>query len=1136
MSKQDLRKKDTDKLRRRNNLDYIFTETEDPAADVGTLMRAAREDTRLNPAMRRLEAIRQTARGFEPEGLASMLNPVDAAMANWVEVGPLAITNGQTYSSTRIIVTGRVTAICPHPSDPNTIYIGSSRGGVWKTSDGGANWDPMSDHTESLAVGALDISQSNPQVLYAGTGEGNLQLYSTVYPLSSAPGIYLGIGVLKSVDGGVTWTSHGATLFANESFYRVAIDPSDPDHVFVATSTGLCRTTNGTDWVQLSGGGLPTISSSVIACTDVLIDGSDATGNTVFAAFWGDGIYKSTDALATSPTWTKITTGLPSGSAISRISLAQAPSSPATKYALFATSTDSFHSVCKTNTADGTSWVQSFNSAVQLYGAFTSNIAVDPTTPDTIYISGVELYKATYSGMSWNVSNVGKKIHPDSHAFAFHPTDHLTIYSGNDGGVFKSTDGGTTWDDSFNIGLNLLQYEALDDYPGSDAIVLGGMQDNGTNSFRNSAVFYHSDDGDGGYCAINELNGDQQISSYYGKSFKRSSTGAEFGSWSSIAGGIAGNGLFYPPLAKSPASPRVATGTDRLNVNNTPYSASSWTQVTLPGIVGRVSAVSFVDDDTIYAASTNGQVYRCRFSAGSWSAQRLDASPLPSGWIWDVLAFPGNPNQILVVFANFGLTAHAWIGTVPGSGTATWAAASGSGGTALPDVPYYAIAFEDANTIYVGSDIGVFRTTNGGGAWSNFSQGLPNTAIYDLRYDPARHLLRAATHGRGLWEIKTDAVPSPPVDLYFRDHAMHSGRASSAGSTTAGFTDPRQHINLGDTLYWWQSVDIKVDAPTSASSGYQFPVADVDFVVYDAELEHDNPDKGNVNRVYVRVQNRGVGDATDVTVKVLYAGASTGLPDLPSDFWTQFPADSALPSPWNAVGAAQTIPVLEPTRPVILEWDWNPPASADTHSCLLVVMDSPSDPIPSSHKVFNIADLVTSEKRVALKNLHLVDVVPNLISFIPLHLNVLLRKPFELDIDFARRSRVFTTGLVFPEEMAERIMREEEYRGFDVKKLDRREVDRIREQWIEQEYKDREKVDEYLARLDFRYLFVATSAKPRIRVREGLEDDAAHALLLAMNNRRSRSYCKFTIVQRGPERRIEGGSTFVLRNPRRFGA
>ena len=547
-------------------------------------------------------------------------------------------------------------------------------------------------------------------------------------------------------------------------------------------------------------------------------------------------------------------------------------------------------------------------------------------------------------------------------------------------------------------------------------------------------------------------------------------------------------------------------------------------------MVGRVSAVSFANDTTIYCASTNGQIYKCTFSGGSWSAQRLDAAPLPGGWIWDVISFPGNINQIMIVYANFGLTDHCWTGTVPATGTATWTATSGSGVNALPDVPYYSIAFESATTVYVGSDIGVFRSTNAGGSWSNYSQGLPNTAIYDLRFYGAQNLLRAATHGRGLWEIKTDAIPSPAVDLYFRDHAMHTGRLNSSGSVQAAFEDPLQHINLNDNLYWWQSVDIKVDAPTSLWGGYQFPVADVDYVKYETEMAHRNPDKGNINRVYIRVQNRGVQTATNVTVKIMYAGASAGLPNLPSDFWTQFPNDPTVASPWNSIGSAQTIPSLEPCKPVILEWDWNPPSSADTHSCMLVVMDSPDDPIPSANKIFNIGQLVKNEKRVALKNLHVVDVVPGLITYIPFHFNIIRAWPYRLYIDWDRRSKYFNMGIVFPKDFVHQIIEQEGHRGFEISKLTRRQIDYVMEQWIEQEYKDADKVKEYIEQLDLRYLFIPTSKRAQFRFEARQEYTEVNCLMLAISRDETRSFTKFSLVQQNAEKEIEGGSTFVFRN------
>ncbi len=216
-------------------------------------------------------------------------------------------------------------------------------------------------------------------------------------------------------------------------------------------AAGLCRTTDGNTWTALAGGGLPAISASVIACTDVVIDRGDATGNTVYAAFWGSGIYRAPTPWRPAPTFTQLTTGLPAGGTTSRISLTQSASSAGAQVRAVAGSDDTFQGLYRTTNAAGTSWELCTSSAtVELYGAFTSDVNVDPTTPDVVYVSGVELYKCRRNAATgaWTVSNIGSNIHADSHTFAFHPTLNQTLYSGNDGGFFVSRDGGATWDDT----------------------------------------------------------------------------------------------------------------------------------------------------------------------------------------------------------------------------------------------------------------------------------------------------------------------------------------------------------------------------------------------------------------------------------------------------------------------------------------------------------------------------------------------------------------------------------------------------------------------------------------------------------------------------------------------------------------
>jgi photosystem II stability/assembly factor-like uncharacterized protein len=899
------------------------------------------------------------------------LTPATPGGSNWVELGPTAVPKGQTYGGARVLISGRITEIVQHPTNASIIYFGASRGGVWKTKDGGLTWTPMSDNTESLAIGALAISKSNPEVLYAGTGEGDIYYYRLIAPLSSINAAYEGTGVLKSTNAGTSWVLQGKTQFTGACFYKMAAHPTNDNIAFGATNLGLYRTTNGgTTWTKLTGG-LPAINATVVACCDIVIHPTNP--KIAYCAFWADGVYKTTNATAATPNWIKLAGGFPAAN-LERISLAISPTAPNNVYALTANSADSFGGFY-TSANDGTTWSSVAAAVVQVYGAYTSNLFVDISTPDIVYISGVEVYKASRSGGVWSVTNVGGGIHPDNHAFAGHPNNHLIIYAGSDGGIYKSSNGGSTWDDSINEGMNIMQFEFLGQHPTSDAEAIAGTQDNGTQMFRNHPAFYHSADGDGGQAGIDASTPKNVIHTFYSSSPERSTQGGKVGTYAGISGGLAGSGLFYPPFAYDDTdSLNIAFGTDRINLDAAQGTGSWPTKVTLPGISGKVSAIHYVNSTLIYAATSSGQVYRL-VKGANWTATLISAAPLPTRWIWDVSAVPGNPNTVIVVLSGYG-TPHVYRGTMVGP-TFTWTNISGTSPNALPDVPVNSLAIDPLNAtdFYVGTDIGVFRTTDSGMTWQLFNDGLPNTAVYDLRLQANTRLLRAATHGRGLWERRIDLASMPNVDLYLRDNLMTTGRIlPTPAPVTATFDDPLQHVNLGDQLYWWQCADAKVDAP-DASNNYQMPVASVDYLAFETRLEHRDAERGKMNRVYVQVHNRGIQTADNVTVKLLFADASPGLPNLPVDFWTAFPGNGNQTT-WKAIGAAKVIPSLSPRRPEILEWDWTLPVAQATHSCLFMVVDCASDPIPAANKIFNVNTLVRQEKRVGLKNLHIINAPP----------------------------------------------------------------------------------------------------------------------------------------------------------------
>ncbi len=551
----------------------------------GAATRPAAESEIARLAKLRLAALKESRSLPEPEEIATTRAAVSAeaeggelvapvpGISNWVQMGPTAIPKGQTYSAARVLVTGRVTAIVVDPLSPQTIYLGAAQGGVWKTTDGGKNWATRTDNEVSLAIGALAMDPSDHLVLYAGTGEGNFSGDS-----------YYGNGVLKTIDGGNSWTTLATPTFTGTRFSRIAVTPGATTRLFAATGKGLYRSTNGgITWTQMTSG-VPTSG----AATDLAID--PVVPTTVYAAFWGQGIYKTTNAAAAAPTWTKLAGGLPT-IGFSRIALGLSPSSPQIVYALMADGSGNLVNKFMVTTNGGTNWtnIPLPGGNIGGQGFYNINAAVDPTTPDIVFLSGISVWKAVRNAMTgaWTITDVGAPIHPDNHAFAFDPANHLVVYAGNDGGIYKSINGGTTWNDTINEGPCITQFEFLAQHPTSDAVVFCGTQDNGTEQFRNSPVFCHADDGDGGFTAVDQNQPKNVISTYYGPSPKRSTQGGKFGTWASVSAGIAGGGLFYPPLALDDTNPNnIAFGT---LIGTTFHASPSFSMITIVVYVRSIS-------------------------------------------------------------------------------------------------------------------------------------------------------------------------------------------------------------------------------------------------------------------------------------------------------------------------------------------------------------------------------------------------------------------------------------------------------------------------------------------------------------------------------------------------------------------
>jgi photosystem II stability/assembly factor-like uncharacterized protein len=941
-----------------------------------------RSDTRaIDLGALRLEAATHAAT-MEP---ADELSTSKTSGPNpWVQLGPVAIPGGQSMGQARVRVTGRITAIQIDPTNSKTIYVGTARGGVWKSKDGGLTWRPKSDHEESLAIGALAVAPSNPSIVYAGTGEGNVQYNNIAYPFNSIRDSYHGCGVLVSRDFGETWALQGTNEFTSAAFYRIAVHPSDPETAWAATSRGLFRTTDGgTTWRAVAQG-LPTIDSNIIAATDVVIN--PTTPTVLYAAFFNDYVYRSTNAGDTSPTWDKLGFDDSPGGATRRIALAISSSVPDIVYALvsFSTDTSALYIISK-GSGGPFAMINNLNLS---QGSDDYHIAVnvDPLIPDLVYVSGTTLIKVAANSLS--TMDVGENIHADHHVLVFDPNDHNTIYVGTDGGIYQSTDGGQTWSDWLNAGLCIAQFEFIDQHPSSDGLILGGTQDNGTEQFRNSSVFYHCADGDGGCVAIDPHNPRNMIHEFYNASPERSEFAGAFDSWYGISDHLPLTpALFYPPFALNVANPKqIAFGTDRVYLDEAQGTRGWQDEVKLPGVSGNssgvpdslVSAIAYVNDNLILAGTTKGKVFRLTRTNGSWSAVAIDAGCLPQNWIWELATLPNDPNTMVVALSGYDVP-HVWLGSVvtdkAGNVSPIWSDISGKGKAGLPNAPVNALAIDPKypHTIYIGMENGVFRTRDwtqkGAVVWEPFSSGLPNTAVYDLKIHGPTRLLRAATHGRGIWERQLDAESTPTSFIYVRAHRLDRGRGPvECAPWEAAFDDAWNDIWIGDELWPWETPDLKVDSLKGSFPDYQ--LTQVDDVAFETALLHRNLLRDRVNRLYVQLHNRGTKEVARVTARVYFTAAGPHVPPLPGDFWKAFPALPEDSDAWGSFGDVPEALVL-PTEPTLFQWA---PIMSDQDPrdcCFLVIADG--EKIPPENRIFDVQALVQRERRAALKNVLLLE-------------------------------------------------------------------------------------------------------------------------------------------------------------------
>jgi len=883
--------------------------------------------------------------------------------ANWYCIGPSVVRRGQVFSTTANTFTtapisGRVTAIAYDPNDTNVVYVGAAQGGVWKSTDGGLNWRPTTDYAPSLAIGSVTVDPSVTDAsgrstrILAGTGEPN-----------AAIGTYYGAGMLFSSDGGATWTTRGTAVFARAAFSTLVVDPNDNQHLYAATDIGVYESDDeGVNWTQLEPG----------TCHDLVVDWAHVGGPELYVGRLGAGVRRSQDGGAT---WTTLGGGL--SAAPGRVALAMAPGNSAVLYAVSSDGVGGITGIFRT--ADGgANWNTVTSPAGVGQSFYNLVVKVSPANANTALFGEVHLWRTIDGGTSWTRVTTGSPgIHADQHAIAYHPTNGSLVYIGNDGGVWYSTDGGVTYTHR-NKDLATLMYFFVAQHPTWDAVLLGGTQDNGAQRYAGHPAWEHSALGDGAYTAINRTTDTRRWFESRFNSFPifRSDTAGAAGSWVDKKAGITTNtNWFYPPFAMDPNDSTVLyVGYDELW--RTTNSADAWTAITgsLVGAGTNITAITIApsNSNTLYVGMQNGQIFKVTQSAGTWTATDVTSAPLPAGTVSDIAVHPTDSNTVYVT------TSHLLFTEAAGEFTNNHVFRSTDGGTSwqarstglAQTNPVNAIVLDPATpaAVFIGCDVGIFRSDDGGGSWYIWDSGLPNCAVHDLEFFAPKRLIRAATHGRSVWERPVDAATYPLVDVYMRDDLVDRGLTLP---TPSGVEHP---FVPGDTIYWYQSVDIRVDSPDPVTNQYQTSDTSIDYVQFE-ELTHDNPRRDTFVRVHAQVHNRGNAPATNVQVRAFWANAGGGLPNFPPDFWTAFPnADPADTSVWHPVGPARVIASLYPEQPQIVTWSWLVPTDAPNHTCMLCVVKSAEDNVTTTS--LNVATAVTMDNNVTLKNLHVDDVIP----------------------------------------------------------------------------------------------------------------------------------------------------------------
>ncbi|MGD0709542.1 MAG: T9SS type A sorting domain-containing protein [Bacteroidales bacterium] len=651
----------------------------------------------------------------------------DVLLTNsWTPLGMTDWINGNSgYSPGN----GRINAIAVDPNNANVIYAGSPSGGVWKSNNGGATWNTTFDYMPRIGVSTIVIDKNNSNIVYIGTGDRDA-------------GDCAGIGILKSIDAGSSWNMTGMDNTSNGNVVcRMLINPMNSNSIIAACSDGMYKSNNAaTTWTKWSG------SSSQFY--DVEYKPGDTT---IVYATTSDSFYKSVNG---GKTFTKITSTLPSGS--TRYEIAVAPSNSNYVYLVASNGSYTFGGLYRSTDSGASFAVQSTTPNIFDYatdGSGTSGqgwydlcIVVSPTNAEEIYVGSINQWKSTDGGVNWtNLTNwtyppstPGQYTHCDEHELIY-PAGGTKIYTGTDGGIYYSTNGGVAWT-NISAGLGITQCYKLGGTESDANLIVAGAQDNGVIKYSGSSTWIQLYGADGFESAIDFTDKTIIYSEVYNGSMLKSTDGGN--NWATDVQPSGQSGAWCTPFIIHPTNHNLLyMGFN--DVYKTSDGTSSWTAISSGLCSSSLSTLESAPSDSNYIyAAYNSDLYVTKNSGTNWATK----TPNSSMYITGIVVDETNPAKLWICGTGTS-TSKVYYSKDAGN---SWTDITSN----LTNLGFNCIIHQtNANDgLYLGTEVGVFYKDTTMVNWISYNSNLPNVRVTDFEINYSAGMIRAATYGRSVWE------------------------------------------------------------------------------------------------------------------------------------------------------------------------------------------------------------------------------------------------------------------------------------------------------------------------------------------------------------------------------------------------